>query len=41
MVDADSLVVAVRDHAPGATVEVTSVRDGREHTTSATLASTD
>ena len=41
VVDADSLVVAVRDHAPGATVEVTYVRDGRERTTSATLASTD
>ena len=41
VVDADSLIVAVRDHAPGATVEVTYVRDGRERTTSATLASTD
>ena len=41
VVGADSLIVAVRDHAPGATVEVTYVRDGRERTTSATLASTD
>jgi putative serine protease PepD len=41
VVDADSLIVAVRDHAPGATVEVTYARDGRERTTSATLASTD
>ena len=41
VVDADSLIVAVRDHAPGATVEVTYVRDGRSSTTLATLASTD
>ena len=41
VVDADSLVVAVRDHAPGTTVEVTYVRDGRSRTTEATLASTD
>ena len=41
VVDADSLIVAVRDHAPGATVEVSYVRDGRQRTTSATLSSTD
>ena len=41
VVDADSLIVAVRDHAPGDEVEVTYVRDGREATTTATLASTD
>ena len=39
VVDADSLVVAVRDHAPGATVEVTSFRDGRPRTTEVTLGS--
>ena len=41
VVDADSLIVAVRDHAPGDEVEVTYVRDGREATTTATLASSD
>ncbi len=41
VVDADSLVVAVRDHAPGATVDIAYTRDGRARTTSATLASTD
>ena len=41
VVDADSLVVAVRDHAPGATVEVEYTRDGRSRTTEATLGSSD
>jgi putative serine protease PepD len=41
VVDADSLVVAIRDHAPGAQVEITYTRDGRSHTTTATLAGTD
>ena len=41
VVDADSLIVAVRDHAPGATVEVAYTRDGRSATTSATLATSD
>jgi putative serine protease PepD len=41
VVDADSLIVAVRDHAPGDAVEVTYLRDGRERTTTATLTSTD
>ena len=41
VVDADSLIVAVRDHAPGEEVEVTYERDGREATTTATLASSD
>jgi putative serine protease PepD len=41
VVDADSLVVAIRDHAPGAPVEITYTRDGRSHTTTATLAGTD
>ncbi len=41
VVDADSLVVAVRDHSPGAAVEIAFTRDGRSRTTTATLASTD
>ena len=41
VVDADSLVVAVRDHAPGDTVEVTYTRDGRSRTADATLGSSD
>jgi putative serine protease PepD len=41
VVEADSLVVAIRDHAPGAPVEITYTRDGRSSTTTATLAGTD
>ena len=41
VVDADSLIVADPRPRAGATVEVTYVRDGRQQTTSPTLASTD
>jgi len=41
VVDADSLIVAVRDHEVGAEVEITYTRGGASRTTTATLSSTD
>jgi putative serine protease PepD len=37
--DGIALIVAIRSHQPGETVEFTYVRDGAEHTTEITLGS--